>query len=43
MDGLKRDVAIGADTEDHAERLPERSQAEEQEKRCGQSPKYRHT
>jgi hypothetical protein len=28
MDGLKRDVAIGAKTEDHAERLPERGQAE---------------
>jgi hypothetical protein len=27
MDGLKRDVAIGAKTKDHAERLPERGQA----------------
>jgi hypothetical protein len=42
MGGLKGDVAIDPKTEDHAERLPKRDQAGEQEKRCGQSPKHRH-
>jgi hypothetical protein len=42
MGGLKGDVAIGSETEDHAERFPERDQEEKQEKHCGQSPKPRH-
>jgi hypothetical protein len=41
-DGLKRNVTVCPETEDHADRLSEWGQAEEQQKRCGQSPKPRH-
>jgi len=42
MDGLKGDVPVGPETEDHAERRPEWDQAKEQKQCCDQSSKYRH-